>query len=686
MAVEGLAGNPVRHVGHPQFCSVERAQYMRILNIRFNVTFCIVIVFILVNLFIARKWVYLLFHSDNNRSAALVRFSDQIPHIEGDGYSTGKYHQVNANAYNLIIYLSEFGVTGRSIAALKFSNLLHEYTASGLRVTLITSGQLQAVKELLEENAISYVVINDSNRKLSARLGLNEDESGVFLFDGNGSCRFSSRQLVTPEDIRQLVAVEGIKVNDNDYDRVLSTSLVSVKGKALPSWPVVDVRSIRATNLDEIGAGVARLWVFFPIDWFSCGAPLSQRPLIEFDSWRKSGNKESTEPILVFDSGFRRSEVASALSLLRINSPAFVSKIELKMVAEFLQSEGRPADRPLAIRTDNTGAVISVQFIGSSRSRSTLSSPSITKSKRDSDEPIYMSIFRNLGLDIYDVASHGNLYCVSDRTRNSVLLLNEKFKVLKVIGGIGSAPNTLFRPGYIDVSANGIIYVQDGGNDRIQSFSIDGGHLGGFSPGRYSGFAANTEGELYLGQPEKGYLISVYTRAGQHLRSFGKLKAFSEVYGADLAHKNEAYKYAINRTRLFVDKDGSLFVSFTMAPLIQKYTRQGDLIFEKRLVGPEIDRYTKAVLTGSTGKYLTMSLDGFSEPIFSLEAIPLPTGEIAIILTDGSIYLADRDGHKIRILHPRYDHKFMPEMAGVTPAGELVLVGLNPRNCYKLSR
>lgn len=513
---------------------------------------------------------------------------------------------------------------------------------------------------------------------MSNRLGLNEDESGVFLFDRNGSCRFSSRQLVTPEDIRQLVAVEGIKVNDNDYDRVLSTSLVPVKGKALPSWPVVDVRSVKTTNLDEIGAGVARLWVFFPVDWFSCGAPMSQQPLIEFDNWRKSGNKESGEPILVFDSGFSRSEVASALSLLRNNSPAFVSKIELKMIAEFLQSEGRPADRPLAIRTDSAGVVISAQLIEANRSRSTLSGASITKSKKDSDEPIYESIFRNLDLDVYDVASYGDLYCVSDRTRNSVLLLNDKFNIVKVIGGIGSAPNTLFRPGYIDVSANGILYVQDGGNDRIQSFSIDGGHLGAFSPGRYSGFAASAEGELYLGQPEKGYLISVYTKAGQHLRSFGKLKAFSEVYGADLAHKNEAYKYAVNRTRLFVDKDGSLFVSFTMAPLIQKYTRQGDLIFEMRLVGPEIDRYTNAVLTGATGKYLTMSPDGFSEPIFSLEAIPLPTDEIAIILTDGSIYVADQGGHKIKIIHPRYERKFTPEMTGATPAGELILVGFNP--------
>lgn len=120
---------------------------------------------------------------------------------------------------------------------------------------------------------------------------------------------------------------------------------------------------------------------------------------------------------------------------------------------------------------------------------------------------------------------------MSERRRHSVIVLNERFEIQREIGGIGSAPGRLFRPGAIDVSEDGIIYVQDGGNERIQSFSIDGTHLAAFATGQYMGFAAGIQGEIYLGQPEKGALISVYSREGKLLRSFGKLKLYSDSHG-----------------------------------------------------------------------------------------------------------------------------------------------------------
>ena len=129
-----------------------------------------------------------------------------------------------------------------------------------------------------------------------------------------------------------------------------------------------------------------------------------------------------------------------------------------------------------------------------------------------------------------------------------------------------------------------------------------------------------------------------------------------------------------------MDKDGNILVSFMLIPLIQKYTRNGQLIFERRLEGQEIE-----ALTRSSGGRLTMSIDGFAEEVIALEAVPRPNGEIEVVLTDRSIYLADQNGKRLRVLHPQAETNFTPEMTGITPAGELMVIGLNPRNCYRLA-
>ena len=73
---------------------------------------------------------------------------------------------------------------------------------------------------------------------------------------------------------------------------------------------------------------------------------------------------------------------------------------------------------------------------------------------------------------------------------------------------------------------------------------------------------------------------------------FGKLKLYSDSQGEEFKDQNEKFSNSTNRVRLSVDKDGNILVSFMLIPLIQKYTRNGQLIFEQRLEGPEIQHNT----------------------------------------------------------------------------------------------
>lgn len=602
----------------------------------------------------------------------LLRDGERMPKLEGRGYSGKQILSISATKPTLVVYLTGPGIRGQSIALLKFCESLSRQNQGIFQPVLITSGLLPEIQQLLQDDLIRYPIINDAEGQLAKSLGLEAGESGTFFFDESGLCRFASRQQANPNDLRQLLTAFGIGSGaDNSVDRLLLS-----KGKALPSLSLLDARSLRRVTIEQLAKAEDQVWVFFLADCFACGAPSPNQYLKQFKSWRESAKELVAEPAIVFDSAFLRNDVAAQLEQLAIKAPAYISNDDLSALSHLLLSKGRRSDQPLIVRTDSSRAVTNISLIGPASSSSSGTHDRTTTAKKQTSP--YTRIFQDLGLDVYDVASHNGLYYVSDRTRNSVVVVNERFEIQRLIGGIGSAPGRLFRPGYIDVSRDGLIYVQDGGNERIQCFAPDGTYLGGFATKPYMGMAAGLNGEIYLGQPENGALVSVYSGNGKQLRSFGKLKTYSELMGQEFQDLDDQYAQAANRVRLFVDRDGNTLVSFMLVPFIQKYSPDGKLVFESRLEGPEIDalRHTPGLLT--------MSMDGFAETILALEAIAAPSGEINVVLTNGSIYVADQNGRRQRVIQPQTADSFTAEMTGTNPKGGLLVIGLTPRNCYSV--
>jgi len=637
-----------------------------------SVATVIVISLLLIINVIAFNWTAEFFRS--RFGVALLRYGGRMPKLEGRGYSGDQSLSVTATKPTLVIYLTAAGIKGQSIALLKLGESLSKQNPNVFQTTLITSGLLPEIQQLLQDHLISYPIINDAEGQLAKRLGLEYGESGTFFFDKNGLCRLATRQQANPTDLRQLVEALGVGplAGNDPSDRFLLS-----KGKPLPLVSLLDVRSLQPVTTKQLSRTDDQVWIFFVADCFACGAPNSSSYLKQFKYWRQAAKDLLAEPAIVFDSAFLRHDVTAELEHFSINSPAYMANEDLSAVSRFLRAKGRRTDQPLLVRTDRKGTVTNISVIDprSTSLSHRLDDRTVTAK---SETSTYTKIFQDLGLDVYDVASHNGLYYVSDRTRNSIVVVNERFEIQRLIGRIGSAPGELFRPGYIDVSRDGQICIQDGGNERIQCFSIDGTYLGGFATKPYMGMAVGPNGEVYLGQPENGALVSVYSRDGRHLRSFGKLKTYAELIGPEFQDLDEQYDRAANRVRLFVDRDGNTLVSFMLVPLIQKYSSDGKLVFESRLEGPEIDALRQ------TPGLLTMSMDGFAETILALEAISLPSGEINVVLTNGSIYVADQNGRRQRVIHPQADNSFTPEMTGITPAGALLVIGLNPRNCYSV--
>lgn len=642
-------------------------------------TLLIVAAIVLVNLVIARK---LYWHSVIPPASALVRYGDRIPSLTGRVLSKSVSLEIATNQTNLILYLAAGRLQGRSIELAKYGEILSQkHDKTGLHVTAIIRGTIRDIETLIQSSSIRYDVMTDTDGHLGTALGLSEGAGGVFLFDQNGLCRFSTDHITTFEDLRQLIAVEFLHVDPFDESAVNEEAIA--EGRRLGNWTVSDVRSLETTTLYAIGSGFPRLLILLTADCPVCslGEHLKKiKRLAKIGGQLPSGNQEE-DAALIFDFNFSRSDVLDALNRLEINAPAYIANEKLEGPAH--SAYWKTSSAIQIVRTDRKGTIQSVLPLEAYEIEA--NEPLTNPSQSENTNAVYEEILHKSDLDVYDVAAYNGKYFVSDFEHNRVVVLDEHLNKEREIGRIGSGPGRLIHPSDISVSRDGTIYVVDSGNDRIQSFTTDGQYTSEFRTTLFEGFGVDSRDEVHLNQPEKGSLVTVYSASGKQLRSFGKLKNFSEVYGRQFDSKNESYRIAMNRVRLFIDAEDNIYVTFMLAPILQKYKPDGSLLFERRLEGPEIDNLTRILVTDTPDKYISFGYDGLDARVIVLDPVVDPrSGRIYVILADSSVYVADQNGDRLSCLHPPPGQSLFPFMSGLGPDNEVLVVSLF-RHCYRLA-
>jgi hypothetical protein len=604
--------------------------------------------------------------------------------LKGQSLVGQKPVELSPNRYNLILYFSSATAPGLSIELIKYGEILSQrYAKEGLKVTTVVPGDVPELKTLIERSLINYDLIVDGSREIGDKLGLASGEHGVFMFDNRGLCTFSTRRPMSADDLRQLVAMNFLRVDPFQHSAVPEQAIR--QGKELGSWSILDVRSWEQTSLAKVRSGAPRLFVFFTAECSVCSLP---EYLEEFGKFERGQQREgSIEKVLVFDFNFSGNDVREQLAKHNINSPAYIANEQLPAVKEMVQGEALKRETVVAVETDVKGSVLNISSLKTLVAGRSDSDVISAKSRvPPATGPRYEEVFNNIPLSAYDVAAYQGKYILSDFKGHRILVVGDNMQVEKEFGRIGSGPGRLFHPGSLDVAGDGTIYVQDGGNERIVKFTSDGHHLGDLPLSDFAGFAVGPRNELYLGQPEEGHLITVYSSSGKKLRSLGQLKKFSEIYGPEFAEKDLPYKTAFNRVRLSTDADGNIYVSFMLTPLLQKYSPAGELLFERRLEGPEIDRLMAAI---QKQKYIGTMSDGADARIVALDPVIEPSsGNILVPLVDGSIYLADRDGKRLNFLRPQAmqptDESFYPFAAGLGAKGELLVSPFPLKHWYRL--
>jgi hypothetical protein len=253
-------------------------------------------------------------------------------------------------------------------------------------------------------------------------------------------------------------------------------------------------------------------------------------------------------------------------------------------------------------------------------------------------------------------------YFVFDRRAHTVYGLDAQQSSAWEIVKIGGESGRIIDPTAFAVEPNGTFVVADAPNnrERIQIFTPAGFRIGGFLlPGRLKtrvvienavlngiGSLQYTGTSILMSQPETGALISEYELNGGVHRTIGRLR--------QTGHEDDPELHlALNSGIPLVDPAGGFFFVFqTGEPVFQKYDAAGQLVFERRIQGREID----ALVAGLPSKWPTRKTDEGELPLVTptiRTAAVDPDGRLWIAFTVPYTYVYDRDGDKIRTVQFR---------------------------------
>ena len=258
--------------------------------------------------------------------------------------------------------------------------------------------------------------------------------------------------------------------------------------------------------------------------------------------------------------------------------------------------------------------------------------------------------------------SSSGQYFVFDRRGHTVYGLDAQQSSAWQIVMIGGESGKIIDPTAFAVEPNGTFIVADAPNnrERIQIFSPAGFRIGGFLlPGRLKtrvvldnavlngiGSLQYTGTSILMSQPETGALISEYELNGGVHRTIGRLRATGHEQDAEL-------HLALNSGIPLVDPNGGFYFVFqTGEPVFRKYDAAGQLVFERRVQGREIDALIAALPTSWARRQTSEGELPLVPPTIRTAAVD-PGGNLWIAFTVPYTYVFDKDGDKIRTVQFR---------------------------------
>ncbi len=271
-------------------------------------------------------------------------------------------------------------------------------------------------------------------------------------------------------------------------------------------------------------------------------------------------------------------------------------------------------------------------------------------------------VFPDLKLkEVQAMAQRNGLLYFLEPANHRIVVVKEN-KIVNQIGRIGQNQGELYYPRDFIIDSRDNFYVLDSvgkGDNRIQKLDHGGKYLSGFTTQpKAFGFAVNSKGKIFLGQPHLNSLISVYDCKGRRIKRFGELVLPSAVFGPGYKNYDRTHKIPMNRVNIAVDAEDNLWVSFLFMPLVLKYNRKGELLLKKMITAPQLSPLLEALLNPGSKEaknYLSMNMDGIQMTFISKEIIcNRAENKVYLLLGSDDILVLDPGGKEQYMIKPGF--------------------------------
>jgi hypothetical protein len=258
---------------------------------------------------------------------------------------------------------------------------------------------------------------------------------------------------------------------------------------------------------------------------------------------------------------------------------------------------------------------------------------------------------------------------------------------------VGPEPGRVIGPTAFSLAADGSFAVADApdNRDRIQVFDRAGFRTAGFLlAGRtrprvtFNNVVISGIGSLQydgssilMALPETGVLFTEYSTTGAPGRTIGRLRATGHEHDRDV-------HLALNSGFPLTEPGGGFYFVFQAGePVFRKFDRNGQLLFERRIQGLEIDD----LISKLPGKWPRREDElPLVAPTIRAAAVD-PRGNLWISFIVPYTYVFDPQGDKIRIVQFKAAGILAPESLAFGPTGHLLVTpGLYEFDVWRSTR
>ena len=186
-----------------------------------------------------------------------------------------------------------------------------------------------------------------------------------------------------------------------------------------------------------------------------------------------------------------------------------------------------------------------------------------------------------------EVDREGNLY-ILEQKNHRLSVFNKNLEYLYSFPEVGLKVGAFYYPQDFVIRGDECYILH---SMKVSIFRTDGKFIREFSIHYPSeAIAVNSSGEILVQSFMNNHIINVYSQKGKIIRSFGRLFCSFGDYVEDFDKLPLGHQKMLNLASFCLDRNDNLYVAFKFYPVIRKYDRNGNLLFEKIIRGKEIDK------------------------------------------------------------------------------------------------